>query len=157
MGSNHAHGHSHPDPGSASRRALLGSLILNGAFLFLEAGVGWWTGSLALLSDAAHMVSDVAALALALWVAHLARRPATPRATYGLARAEVLGAFVNAVALVVACVFIFKEAIERLYAGPPAIPGLPILVIGVAGLAINLGSAWFLWRAGSGNLNVRAA
>jgi cobalt-zinc-cadmium efflux system protein len=153
------HDHHHHPPGreDASRRALLVSLALNGVFFLVEAVVGWWSGSLALLSDAAHMLSDVGALGLALFAAHLATRPATPGATYGFVRAEVLGAFVNAVALVVASIFIFKEAVARLVEGPPAFDALPVLVVGGLGVAINLGSAWFLWRSDRHNLNIRAA
>lgn len=157
----HDHGHEHPHAprprGESSRRALLAALILNGAFLVIEAGVGFWTGSLVLLSDAAHMVSDVAALILALVAAYLVLRPPTPKRTFGLLRAEVLGAFVNAVILVVACVGIFKEATERLLGGPPPVPGLPVILVAAAGLAINLGSAWFLWRSASNDMNVRGA
>jgi cobalt-zinc-cadmium efflux system protein len=149
------HGHAHHHSGS--RRALTAALILNGGFLVVEAIAGFWTGSLALLSDAAHMVSDVAALALALVTAHLVLRPATSGRTFGLLRAEILGAFVNAVALFVACIFIFKEAIARLLVGPPPLPGLPMLVVATIGLAINLGSALYLWRSGSSDLNVRGA
>jgi cobalt-zinc-cadmium efflux system protein len=150
--------HHHPAPGNGADRALLVSLILNGSFLIVEVGVGFWTGSLALLSDAAHMVSDVAALGLALVAGRLAMRPASAAGTFGLKRAEVLGAFVNAVTLVVACLFIFNEAIERLTLGSPAVPGLPMLLVAGFGLAINLGSAWFLHRSGAkSNLNVRAA
>lgn len=153
----HGHGPGHHHHGSGSRRALLIALVLNGTFLIVEAAAGWWTGSLALLSDAAHMVSDVAALALALVAAQLVLRPATRGRTFGLLRAEILGAFLNAVALLVACVFIFKEAIERLIEGPPPVPGLPILVVAILGLAINLGSAFYLWRTGSEDLNIRGA
>jgi cobalt-zinc-cadmium efflux system protein len=157
----HHHGHDHDhhahDPGAGSRRALLWSLGLNGVLLVVEVIVGWWSGSLALLSDAAHMLSDVGALALAFVAARLAMRPATPGATYGFVRAEVLGAFLNAVALVVACVFIFKEAIERLLSEPPPFAAVPVLVVGGIGLAVNLGSAWFLWRSDRYNLNIRAA
>ncbi|MCP4698445.1 MAG: cation transporter [Gammaproteobacteria bacterium] len=155
MTNNHHNHHGHNK--NTSRRALLGALVLNGAFLLIEAGVGFWSGSLALLSDAAHMVSDVAALALALLAAHLALYTATPQRTFGFLRAEVLGAFINAVALLAVCVFIFKEAIERLIAGPPPVPGIPVLAVGVIGLLINLGSAWFLWRSSKDNLNVRGA
>ena len=98
---NHSHGHSHHHSGDVTRRALLWSLILNGGFLIIEAGIGLYTGSLALLSDAAHMVSDVGALALALGAAHLARRAADPKRTWGFVRAEVLGAFLNGLALLV--------------------------------------------------------
>lgn len=148
---------SHHAYGDAARRALAWTLALNAALLAVEAIVGWWTGSLVLLSDAAHMVGDVGAIALALGVAHLARRSATPNRSYGFARAEVLGAFVNGLALLVAVGFIFFTAVERLVGEPPHVAALPVLVVGLVGLVINLGSAWFLYRAGKGNLNVRGA
>ncbi|MCA9541572.1 MAG: cation transporter, partial [Myxococcales bacterium] len=122
-----------------------------------EAAVGLWTGSLALLSDAGHMLGDVAALLLAFAVAGLTRRPATPTRTFGLARAEALGAFVNGAALLVICGVIFREAIGRLLGGPPDVPGWPVLWVGLIGLLINLGSAWALWRSASSDLNVRGA
>jgi len=155
----HPHGHRHHTHGdrARSRRALAISLVLNGVFLVVEAAIGWWSGSLALLSDAAHMLSDVAALTLALFAAHLALRPATPARTFGFLRAEILGAFINAVLLVVACVFIFREALGRLAAGAPEVPGVPILAVAALGLMINLGSAYFLWKSDSENLNVRGA
>jgi cobalt-zinc-cadmium efflux system protein len=133
------------------------ALGLNFVFLGVEFGVGWWTQSLALLSDAAHMASDVGALVLALAAAQLARRKATNHMTYGLARAEVLGAFVNGLGLLVVCALIVREGLARLVEGPPAVPGVPVLVVGVIGLAINLGSAWILHRADDGDLNVRGA
>jgi cobalt-zinc-cadmium efflux system protein len=157
----HGHGHHghhhHHHARDASTRALTAALVLNGGFLVLEAAVGWWTGSLALLSDATHMVGDVAALILALVAARMVRAAPSPSRSYGLLRAEILGAFVNAVLLVVACIFIFVEAVERLWAGPPPVAGLPVLLVGGAGLAINLGSAWFLWRSSADDLNVRGA
>lgn len=154
----HAHGHHGHDHGQASRSALRGALILNGLFLLVEAGVGWWSGSLALLSDAAHMVGDVGGLLLALVAATLAATPETARRTFGLVRAEILGAFVNGLSLVGACALIFHEAYERLSAGPPPVPGQPVLVVGVVGLCINLGSAYVLWRSSrEGDLNVRGA
>lgn len=155
----HHHGHHHHGDATsaAGRKALRWSLILNGGFLLIEAAAGWWTGSLALLSDAGHMVGDVSALMLAYVVAGLATRPSTPSRTFGLTRAEALGAFVNGVALLVIVGFIVFEAIERMLGGPPAVPGWPVLVVGAIGLAINLGSAWALWRSASGDLNVQGA
>lgn len=153
----HDHHHGHHAPGD-TRRALGFALVLNALFLLAELGVGLWTGSLALLSDAAHMMSDVGALFLALAAAQIATRKADATMTFGLARAEVLGAFLNGVVLVGACVYIVSEAIGRLVSGPPPLEGGPVLVVGVLGLAVNLGSAWFLHNAGDhGNLNVRAA
>ncbi len=153
----HHHHHHHGDTGEAGRRALKAALFLNGGFLLIEGGVGWWTSSLALLSDAVHMVSDVAAISLALFASHLATRPATAKRTFGLLRAEILGAFLNAVLLVLACIFIFGEAIERLVEAPQPVPGMPVLVVAVVGLAINLGSAAYLFKSGSDNLNIRGA
>jgi len=160
-GHDHHHGpghvHVHVPAGSDPRKALIIALVLNGAFLLVEAGVGWWSGSLALLSDAAHMLSDVAALALALGAAQLARAQQTANMTYGLKRAEVLGAFTNGVVLVLACAWIAWEAVARLAGGPPDVPGWPVLIVGIIGLAINLGSALALWLADRDNLNIRAA
>jgi cobalt-zinc-cadmium efflux system protein len=160
-GHDHHHGpghvHVHVKPGADPRGALAWALGLNGAFLVIEAGAGWWTGSLALLSDAAHMLSDVAALALALGAAQLARSRANARMTYGLGRSEVLGAFTNSLFLLLACAWIVWEAVSRLLGEPPHVPGWPVLVIGVIGLVINLGSAWALFRTDRNNLNVRGA
>ncbi|MBW2258007.1 MAG: cation transporter [Deltaproteobacteria bacterium] len=97
------------------------------------------------------------AVTLALGAAHLARRPATPDRSYGFARAEILGAFVNALALLAACALIFWTATGRLLVGSPPVEAQPVLLVGVAGLVVNLGSAWVLYRAGNGNLNVRGA
>jgi cobalt-zinc-cadmium efflux system protein len=147
------HGH---DP-SRARRALTWTLALNAAFLVLEAGVGLATGSLALLSDAAHMVSDVAALAVALGASWLAGHHATRERTFGWQRAEVLGAFLNSLGLLLVVGFIVREAVIRLLDGSPAVPPGPVLVVGLAGLVVNLASAWHLWRSDRDNLNVRAA
>lgn len=158
MGHGHSHTHGHArGSDAASVRALTWALVLNGAFLVVELVLGILTGSLALLSDAAHMVSDVAALVLALGAARLATRAADTLRTFGWRRAEVLGAFVNGIALVGACAVIFWESGQRLISGSPELSPWPVLVGGVVGLAINLGSVWFLMRAGSDNLNIRGA
>jgi cobalt-zinc-cadmium efflux system protein len=158
----HDHAHGHPTVGEhsagpgAARRAITAALALNGAFLVIEASVGLVTGSLALLSDAAHMLSDVGSLGLALVAAQAALRPPRGNVTYGLARAEVLGAFVNGLSLLLASTWIVWEAVGRLGSGGPAVPGGVILGVAAIGLAINLGSAWALARA-AGGLNVRGA
>jgi cobalt-zinc-cadmium efflux system protein len=155
MGHGHHHHHTH---GGDPRGALMWALALNGGFFFIELGIGLWSNSLALLSDAAHMASDVGALTLALGAAQLARRPALEHQTFGLKRAEVLGGFVNALFMLLAVAWIVWEAVDRLRFAPPDVPGIPILVAGVIGLAINLGSAWFLYRSSAHNdLNVRGA
>lgn len=157
----HAHGHGHGaraqgNP-AAARRALIWALSLNGAFLVIELVVGFATNSLALLSDAAHMVTDVAALSMALAVAYLAQRPPSPSKSFGLLRAEVLGAFANGIILAVACFSIFREAIERMLGEPATVAPLPVMITGAVGLAINLGSAWHLYRSDSQGLNIRGA
>jgi len=133
----------------------MGTLVLNAVFLVVEVGVGLWTGSLALLSDAAHMLSDVAAIVVALGAAQLARRAATAASTFGFKRAETLGAFLNGIALVAAAGWIVWEGIDRLREGPPAVAAMPILVVGFLGLVINLGSAAWLATSDRDNLNVR--
>ena len=154
--SNCGHEHSHC---TRTGRALLWALLLNGAFLIVEAIAGFITGSLALLADVAHMATDVAALALAYGATRLARRAPTATRSFGLVRAEVLGAFVNGLVLLLICGLVVKEAVARLLAGSEAqeISGWPVLVVGAIGLAINLGSAWYLARGDRDNLNVRGA
>ena len=149
--------HNHTHHGGSGERALRLALLLNGAFLLIEASAGFLTGSLALLSDAVHMLSDVGALLLALLAAKLATWGSTRARTFGLRRAEALGGFLNGLTQLGACIYIAMEAIERLQAGPPDVPGWPILLVGIVGLAINLGSAWALYRAGGNNLNIRGA
>jgi cobalt-zinc-cadmium efflux system protein len=148
-------GHVH-DHRSASRQALALVLALTLAFTVVEILGGLWTGSLALLADAAHMVSDVLAIALALVALTLARRPTTARRSFGFQRAEILAAFVNGLALVGVGVWIVWEAIERLD-DPPEILGGWMLAVGLCGLAVNAGSAAILLRSGGESLNVEAA
>jgi cobalt-zinc-cadmium efflux system protein len=140
-----------------TRRALVWALGLNFGFLLIEATIGLVTGSLALLSDAAHMVSDVASLALALGAAHLATRIATADRSYGYRRAEVLGALLNGLAMLIVIGTIAKEAVIRLLGEVPTVSAWPVLVAGTVGLVINLGSAWWLAKADRDNLNVRGA
>ena len=156
MGHDHHHGHHHGHH-DAVDRALGWAFVLNGGFLVLEAAAGWWTGSLALLSDAVHMIGDVAALALAYMMRRLSRSAATASRTYGLVGAETLGAFVNALALMGACIFLVVEAVGRLNAPPQAVEAWPVILVGTVGLMINLGSAWKLFQSDRENLNVRGA
>ena len=150
-----AHGHAHDHRG-ASRRALLVVLALTLAFTVAEVVGGLLTGSLALLADAAHMVSDVLALGLALVALTLARRPSTPRRSFGFQRAEILAAFVNGLALVAVSGWIVWEALQRLD-DPPEILGGWMLVVALGGLAVNAASAAILSRSKGDSLNVDAA
>ncbi len=138
------------------RRPLWGALAVTAAFLVVEAAGAYFTGSLALLADAGHMLSDVGALALALFAFTIAARPATPERTYGYYRVEVLAALVNAVLLVLIAGYIFWEAYRRL-AEPPRVQSLPMLMVAVAGLAANSLSMLLLRHGAAENLNLRGA
>jgi cobalt-zinc-cadmium efflux system protein len=134
------------------------ALIITSAFLIAEVIGGILTNSLALLADAGHMATDVAALALALFAVWLARRPATPERSFGLYRVEVLAALVNAATLVAISFYIFWEAWQRLDE-PPEVDSGPMLIVAIAGLVANAASAWVLMRGGGhkDNLNTRGA
>ncbi len=144
------------DHASASRRALLLVFVLTLSFTAVEIAGGLWTGSLALLADAVHMVSDVLAIGLALLAVTLARRPATSRRSFGFQRAEILAAFVNGLALVAVSCWIAWEAVGRL-ADPPEILGGWMLVVATVGLLVNGVSAAVLVRSGGEGLNIEAA
>ena len=152
QGSLHAHdgdAHDHDLPVDATTmRALGAALVLTAGYAVVEAAGGWLAGSLALLSDAGHMATDAAALGLALFAQWVARRPPSPRASYGYARAEVLAAFVNAIALLLLVGFIVIEAIRRV-TNPAPVAGGMVLGIAAVGLLINLVTAWVLSRAPS--------
>ena len=152
----HSHaGHSH-GRASESRRKLTMVLVLTGIYMIAEAVGGWWTGSLALLADAGHMLTDVAALALALTAAWFSSRPATSNKTFGYHRLEILAALVNGVALVVISMLILYEAYQRWWL-PPAVQGSVVMVVATGGLAINLLSAWILHGRHEIDLNMRGA
>lgn len=147
------HGHGHPDAGA---RPLAIALGLNLAFTAVEGAVGFATGSLALLADAGHNLSDVAALGVALVAARLAGRPATIRRTFGFRRAEILAAFVNASSLVVVAVLIAIEAARR-FGDPPDVAGGWVIGVAAAGVAVNALAAALLYRGSGANLNIRAS
>ncbi len=140
------------------RRPLLIALIITAAFLFTEVIGGLLTNSLALLADAGHMATDVAALGLSLFAIWLASRPATPERSFGFSRAEVLAAMVNAATLVAISFYIFWEAYRRL-GEPPKVDSGPMLAVAIAGLLANAASARVLMRGGGHqhNLNTRGA
>lgn len=153
----HDHDHAHAHHGGPSpAQALWVAFGLNAAFLVLEAAMGLWTNSLALLSDAGHMVSDVGALGIALFAVRIAVQKPSAAYTFGLRRAPVLGALLNAVSLVAIVVFIGIEAVER-FSAPPAQNAGPVLLTGAAGLFINLVSAWYLAKSRDQSVNTRGA
>ncbi len=149
-------GHSHGVSATADRRYLLLALGLLGAFLVAEAVVGLIVGSVALLADAGHMLSDVGALAGALWAMRLAARPAAGAFTYGWKRAEILSAALNGVTLLVVGAVIALEAVRRLL-DPPGVDGLPVLLTALVGIAVNLAATLVLRRADRTSLNVEGA
>lgn len=149
------HDHHH-DLRAMSYRRLWWALVINLVFLVVEVIGGILTNSLALLADAGHMLTDVGALALAIFVAHLARRKATPDRTFGLLRAEVLGAFINGGTLVLIVGLIFREAWKRL-GQIQEIDGPFMLLIAALGLLANLVSALILSKGREENVNVRGA
>lgn len=149
----HAHDHDHR---AQSRRALAITLSLTSAFTIAEVVGGVLTGSLALLADAAHMLSDDLSLGLALGASWLASRPAAGDRTFGYQRAEVLAAFVNGLALVAISIWIFYEAYRR-FSDPPEVLGGWMLAVAAIGLLVNLIAAWILWRSEGESLNVEAA
>lgn len=153
----HSHGHSH-DHGRANRRALAVVFGLTSAFMVAEVVGGLLTGSLALLADAGHMLSDAVSLGVALFAGWLAGRPATPNRSFGYKRAEILAALFNGVTLVAVSFWIFFEAFRR-FSEPPEILGGPVLAVAVLGLLVNIAGAVILSR-GSGpgeSLNVEGA
>ena len=125
-------------------------------FMAAEVIGGLWTGSLALLADAAHMLTDAGGLALALIAIRFAERPATPQKTYGYVRMEVLSALTNAVILLLLTIYILYEAYQR-FLNPPEILGGPMLVVAMVGLAVNLISMKLLSEGSSESLNVKGA
>lgn len=137
------------------RRVLRAVLAVNAGYLVVEVVGGLAFGSLSLLADAAHMFSDVVALLIALGAHALVARPSSPRHSFGLQRAEVLGAQANGVLLVAGAGWILVEAMRRL-GDAPAVEGPGLLVVGSLGLVVNLASAWVLLRWGRGGLNMRA-
>jgi cobalt-zinc-cadmium efflux system protein len=124
--------------------------------MLVEAAVGWYTGSLALLADAGHMLSDAGALAFAMLAQSFAARAHSPRATFGYRRAEVLAAFLNGIALALISVFIGIEAVGRWWA-PKALRTDGLLPTAIAGFLVNCAVAWVLSRSSRESVNVRAA
>jgi cobalt-zinc-cadmium efflux system protein len=151
-----AHGHEHGPGADSDRRYLLIALALLAAFMAAEVVVAVLSGSLALLSDAGHMLSDVGAIGGALWAIALAARPPSGKWTYGLKRAEILSAAGNGITLLVVSGIVTVEAISRLI-HPPAVDGGPVIAVAVAGIVVNVAASWVLARADRSSLNVEGA
>ncbi len=157
----HSHDHTHAHGATANRTRLWVAIAIIGAFLVVQVIGGIVSGSLALLADAGHMASDLIALVVALVAAMVAARPATDRQTYGYRRAEVLGALVNGVILIVVAVSVAVAAVGRLVTGSAGeaheVQGVPMLVVALLGLAANV-AALLVLRGGAGDsINVRGA
>ena len=149
-------GHQHDHHRGASQRVLAVVLALNAVYMVAEVAGGWYANSLALLSDAGHMLTDVAALVLSLMAVRFASRPATPAKTYGFYRLEILAALVNGVTLIGLSVLICYEAWHR-FRQPEPVEATVLIWIATGGLAINLISAWLLSKSHQESLNMRGA
>lgn len=149
------HGHDHDLRGADKNRVLLVAL-LTGGFMVIEAIGGLLTGSLALLADAGHMLTDSIALWLAWWAFRLAERPATGRHTYGYGRVKTLVAYTNGVGIFVIALWIVYEAVTRFFAPGPILGG-PMLLVALAGLAVNVGGFFILRGGNRESLNMRGA
>ena len=155
----HAHPgvpHFHAPPPDADRRRLGAALALIVGFMAVEVVVGIVASSLALLADAAHMLTDAGAIAFALVAMRLAARPASGGYTFGLKRTEILSAQVNGATLLVLAAFVVFEGVQRLVA-PPEVRGLAMLVVALLGVGVNLAATWLLARAERRSLNVEGA
>lgn len=158
-GHDHGHGpggHSHGVAADADRRWLAIALALIGGFMAVEVVVGVMANSLALISDAAHMLTDAVSIVLALIAMRLAARPARGGFTYGLKRAEILSAQANGLTLILLAVWLAYEAVRRLMDPPPVEGGL-VVVTALAGIAVNVAAAWCISRANRSTLVVEGA
>ncbi len=153
----HGHAHGAHDHGrGADRRALALVFALTSTFVVAEVLGGLLTGSLALLADAGHMLSDALSLGIALFAVWLAGRPATPNRSFGYKRAEILAALFNGATLVAISIWIFVEAYGRFFE-PPEILGGWMLAVAALGLVVNVAGVMILWRSGGESLNLQGA
>ncbi len=155
MSTGHSHAHGHPSADS-DRRWLIGALLVIVAYMIGEVAVGVIASSLALISDAAHMLTDAGSIALALYTIRLAARPASGFMTYGWKRAEIVSAQVNGLTLVLLAVWLADEAIRRLI-DPPQVTGSLVLITALVGIAVNVAATLMIGRANRTSLNVEGA
>ena len=152
----HGHGHAHGMTPDRFDRAMVIGVGLNAAFVAVELGFGFFSGSLALIADAGHNASDVVGLLLAWGASVLARRPPSQRFTFGLRRATIYAAFANAVLLLAACGAIFWEAVRR-FSEPAPVMGLTMVVVAAIGVVINTATALLFMRGSQSDANIRGA
>jgi cobalt-zinc-cadmium efflux system protein len=152
----HGHGHGHVVTASADRRYLSSALAVILLFMAAEIVVGFAAGSLALISDAAHMLTDAAAIALALVAIRLSARPPAGGFTYGLKRVEILSAQANGITLLLLAVYFVYESIHRLL-NPPEVKGGLVLGTALVGIAVNIVATWLISKANRSSLNVEGA
>ena len=150
------HNHVHDRPQPASLKNLLFAIVINGGIVAFEMVFGLLIQSMALISDAVHNLSDIAAMGFSYWAEKVSGRPANERKTYGYHKIEFIAAFVNSLVLSVAIAFILWEALGRLTA-PPAIPGREMLWVAVIAFAGNGAAALLLQKLSSRNLNMKSA
>lgn len=160
LGHTHNHGadhaHHHAGGGPDFGRAFAIGIVLNGGFVVVEAVAGFLSGSMALVADAGHNLSDVLGLVIAWVAASAARRPATTRFTYGMKSSGMLAAFANAILLIVAMVAIGTEAVQRMLS--PGVPDARVMIwVASIGVAINVGTALLFMRGRKADINVRGA
>jgi cobalt-zinc-cadmium efflux system protein len=155
-GAGRGHGHGHGVAAGADRRYLVGALVLIVVFMAAEVVVGVIAQSLALISDAGHMLTDAVAIAFALIAMRIAQRPPQGGFTYGLKRAEIISAQINGITLLLLSVWFVVEGIGRLI-DPPRVEAVFVVVTGIAGIAINIAATWLLSRADRSSLNVEGA
>lgn len=156
MSSGPGHGHGMLTAAGRHRGRLVAVLLLSCVILVAEVVGAILTGSLALLADAGHVLTDVVGIGIALFAVNLAARPTTPERTFGYARAEILAAVVNAVLLFGVATFVIVEALRR-FGDPPEVAGGAMLVFGLVGLAGNLVALWLLSPGQAESLNLRGA
>ena len=156
MSSGHSHAPALGKPGAPHQRSLWIALALTSSFMVAEVIGGVLTGSLALISDAAHMFTDTAALAIALAAMQIAKRPVDARRTFGYHRFEILAAAFNALLLFGVALYILYEAWQR-FSEPPSVDSLPMLVVASVGLVVNMISMRLLASGKDGSLNVKGA
>jgi cobalt-zinc-cadmium efflux system protein len=150
------HNHNTSSQKEINKRNLVRALSITACWFLVELIGGFYANSLALLADAAHMLTDLAALGLSIFALQIAERPATHEKTYGYLRAEILAALANGIFLILLGLYIFYEAYRR-FLTPPEVKSAPMLIVASLGLIANLATAGLLFRSRKENLNLRGA